>query len=86
MMKKGLMVQKRTNDRLMNLERTVDTLHGQLRNVEWELRQTKGCSLTERLWKNLSNVRQSEFMSAVCNRRARPNTKVSSHVSTTAGR
>jgi hypothetical protein len=70
--------------RLIDLERTVDTLNGRLKDMQWELQQAKGLSLTERLWKNLMGVRQgSEFMSAVCNRRARPNTKVVHHVGTT---
>jgi hypothetical protein len=75
-----------TEQQLMDLERTVNTLHGQLREVQWELKQTKGVSLTERLWRNLISSKQgNEFMSAVCNRRARPNTKVVNHVGTTTG-
>lgn len=78
------MRQEITKERVMNLERTVDTLHIHLRDMQWELRQTRGQSLTERLWKNLLNVRPgNEFMSAVCNRRVRPNTKVVDHVGTT---
>lgn len=67
-----------TKNRLMDLERTVDVLNGRLREVQWTLQRAKGHSLTERLWRNLlSTTRQgSEFMSAVCNRRIRPNTKV----------
>jgi hypothetical protein len=69
-----------TKERLMDLERTVDTLNGRLQNVQWELQQVKAGSLTERLWKNLVGSWQgSEFMSAVCNRRVRPNTKVVDH-------
>jgi hypothetical protein len=66
-----------TNDRLMDLERTVDVLNGRLREVQLKLQQRKTHSLTERLWKGLMSGRQRrEFMSAVCNRRIRPNTKV----------
>lgn len=66
-----------TNDRLTELEQTVDILNDRLREMQWELQQTKSHSLTERLWKNLTRNGQSrEFMSAVCNRRIRPNTKV----------
>jgi hypothetical protein len=73
-----------TKERLMDLERTVDTMNGRLRDMQWELRQAKGHSLTERLWKNLIGFRQgSEFMSAVCNRQVRPNTKMVDYVGTT---
>lgn len=74
-----------TKERLIDLERTVDTLHGQVQDMQWELREAKGLSLTERLWKNFRGSRQAdEFMSACCNRRVRPNTKVVDHVDTTA--
>jgi hypothetical protein len=73
-----------TKEQLMDLERTVGALHGRLRDMQWELQQAKAGSLTERFWKNLMSPWQgSEFMSAVCNRRARPNTKVVDHVGTT---
>ncbi len=66
-----------TKERLRYLERTVGALNGQLRDMQWELQRAKGPSMTERLWKNLVSPRQGEvFMSAVCNRRIRPNTKV----------
>lgn len=73
-----------TKERLMDLERTVDTLNEQLRDMQWELRQAKGHSIKERLLKNLRGPRQgSEFMSAVCNRQVRPNTKLVDYVGTT---
>ena len=69
--------------RMMDLERTVDALNGQLRNIRWELEQARAGSRAERFWKNLFNPPQaSAFMSAVCNRRVRPNTKVVDHVGT----
>lgn len=69
-----------TKERLMDLERTVDALNGQLRNVQWALQQAKTGSLTERFWKNLiSPLQASEFMSSVCNQHVRPNTKVVAH-------
>lgn len=69
--------QSLAKDRLMELERTVDVLNGQLREMQWELQQAKGNSLTERFWTNVMSPWQScAFMSAVCNRRIRPNTKV----------
>lgn len=73
-------------ERLNDLERTVDVLNGRLKDMQWELQQAKGQSLTERFWKNLMGSRQGrEFMSAVCNRRVRPNTKVVNHVGSTTG-
>lgn len=69
-----------TQERLMDLERTVAVLDGQLRTMQWELQQAKVGSLTERVWRSvISPLQGSEFMSAVCNRWARPNTKVVTH-------
>ena len=70
--------------RLTDLERTIDVLSGRLRDVQWELQQTRGGFFTERLWKNWT-VRQGNaaFMSAVCNRRVRPNTKLANHAGST---
>ncbi|NJN49076.1 MAG: hypothetical protein HC805_03915 [Alkalinema sp. RL_2_19] len=77
--------QSHATGRLTDLERTVDALNGQLREMQWELQQAKGSSLTERIWNNLINPRQSRvFMSAVCNRRIRPNTKVVIHAGSRA--
>jgi len=67
-------------DRLVDLERTVDSLNGQLREMQWELCRAKADPLPVRLWRNLTSLKGGqEFMSAVCNRRARPNTKMLSH-------
>ena len=67
-------------DRLVDLERTVDSLNGRLREMQWELYRAKVEPLTVRLWRNLVSLKGGqEFMSAVCNRRARPNTKMVSH-------
>jgi hypothetical protein len=66
--------------RLIDLERTVNSLNGQLREMQWELYRTKAEPLPVRLWRNLVSPKGAqEFMSTVCNRRARPNTKVVSH-------
>lgn len=74
-----------TKERLIDLERTVDVLNGQLREMQWKLQQAKGSSLTERFWNNVMSPRQSRvFMSAVCNRRIRPNTKVVAHAGSRA--
>ena len=64
-------------DRLVDLERTVDSLNGQLRKMQWDLYRAKAEPLPVRLWRNLVSLKGGqEFMSAVCNRRARPNTKM----------
>ena len=64
-------------DRIVDLERTVDFLNGQLREMQWDLYRTKAEPLPVRLWRNLVSLKgRQEFMSAVCNRRARPNTKM----------
>lgn len=67
-------------DRLVDLERTVDSLNGQLREVQWKLYRAKAEPLSMRLWRNLVSPKGGrEFMSAVCNRRARPNTRMVVH-------
>jgi hypothetical protein len=67
-------------DRLVDLERTVDSLNGQLREVQWELYRAKAEPLSMRLWRNIVSLKGGrEFMSAVCNRRARPNTRMVVH-------
>ena len=66
--------------RLVDLERTVDFLNGQLREMQGELYRPKAEPLPVRLWRNLASLKGGqEFMSAVCNRRARPNRKMLSH-------
>jgi hypothetical protein len=73
-------------DRLRTLQQTVDTLEGRLQDIQCELRHAKGVSVTERVWKNLLAPWQGNaFMSACCNRRVRPNTKVVNHVVTRSG-
>ncbi len=68
-------------DRLVDLERTVDFLNGQVRKMQRELYRAKVKPLSVRLWRNLvSRKGGQEFMSAVCNRRVRPNTKMISNV------
>jgi len=72
-------------ERLVDLERTVDFLNGQLRKVQWDLYRAKAEPLPIRLWRNLASFKGGqEFMSAVCNRRARPNTKMVSHADSRA--
>jgi hypothetical protein len=67
-------------DRLVDLERTVDSLNGQLRKMQWDLYRAKAEPLPVRLWRNLVSLKGGqEFMSAVCNRCIRPNTKKMSY-------
>ncbi len=70
-----------TKDRLVHLERTVNHLNGQLRTMQSELQQTKSSPMKDRLWSSFLGPWQSGvFMSDVCNRRVRPNTKVTHKV------
>ena len=67
-------------DRLIDLEQTVDSLNGELRKIQWDLYRAKAEPLSARLWRNLVSFKgRQEFMSAVCSRHARPNTKMVSH-------
>ena len=67
-------------DRLIDLEHTVESLNGELRKIQWDLYRTKTEPFSTRLWRSLVNPKGGqEFMSAVCNRRVRPNTKLVSH-------
>jgi hypothetical protein len=72
-----------TKERLMNLQRTVDTLQGRVQDMQWELRHAQRRTLSERWWRNLLGTRQvNTFMSACCNRRARPNTRMMDYAGT----
>jgi len=72
-------------NRLVDLEQTMESLNGELRRIQCELYRIKAEPLPARLWRNLvSRTGGQEFMSAVCNRRARPNTKMVSHADTRA--
>lgn len=67
-------------ERLIDLERTVDSLNGQLRKIQWDLYRVKAEPLPARIWRNMVSLKGGQqFMSAVCNRRVRPNTKMVSH-------
>jgi len=67
-------------ERLIDLERTVDSINGQLRRMQGDLCQIKVEPLPIRLWRNLVSYRGKQtFMSTVCNRSARPNTKMISY-------
>lgn len=73
-------------ERLGDLERTVDVLHGGLREVQQKLKHARQESLAVRLWRTVvAPGITREFMSdVVCNRRIRPNTKVVPHAGATA--
>jgi hypothetical protein len=72
-----------TKARLMDLQRTVDTLQGHVQDMQWQLRHAQRRPLAERWWKNLLRTRQGDaFMSACCDRRVRPNTKMVAYVTT----
>jgi hypothetical protein len=72
-------------DRLIDLERTVDFLNRQLRKMQGDLCRVKVESLPIRLWRNLVSLKgRQQFMSAVCTRRVRPNTKMVSHADSRA--
>jgi hypothetical protein len=63
-------------NRLVDLERTVNFLNGQLREIQWSLYRAKVEPLPARLWRSLVRFKgDQEFMSAYCNRSVRPNTK-----------
>lgn len=58
-------------DEFINLQRAVDELSEQLREVQWELQHKN-----EPFWKSFGFGKMgSQFMSTVCNRRIRPNIK-----------
>jgi hypothetical protein len=72
-------------DRLVDLERTVDALNGQVRRMQGDLCRVKVEPLPIRLWRNLVSLKgRQQFMSAVCTRRIRPNTKMVSHADSRA--
>ena len=67
-------------DRLIDLEHMVESLNGELRKIQWDLYRTKTEPFSTRLWRSLVSPKGGqEFMSAVCNQCARPNTKLVPH-------
>lgn len=67
------------HDRLTDLERTVAALDSRLRTVQRGLQRTHRGSLRTRFWSFVRSTPNAEFMSAVCNQRARSNTKLVTH-------
>ena len=71
--------------RIIDLERMVNLLNGQLREMQWSLYRAKVEPLSARLWRSLVGFKgDQEFMSACCNRSVRPNTKRVSYAERTA--
>jgi hypothetical protein len=67
-------------DRLIDLERTVNSLNEQLHEMQGQLYGAKAKRLAVRIWQNVVNFKgRQEFMSGVCNPFARPNTKMVFH-------
>jgi len=68
--------QRLTHSRLMDLERVVEILNGQLYALQRELDQSRSWSSAGQLQSNFLSLRRNhQFMSAICNRRIRPNIK-----------
>lgn len=64
-----------TKDQLMDLERTVAALDNRLQSIQRGLRRSTADSLVERFRSLLRSKQGSQFMSTVCNRHVRLNTK-----------
>ncbi len=76
----AMMQQHMATSRLMDLERVVEMLNGQLRALQQELHKATRWSSGGQLRQNLLSLRRNHlFMSAICNRRIRPNTKEPLH-------
>lgn len=70
------MDQRLAHSRLLDLERVVELLNGQLLALQRQLHQANSYSSGEQLRSNFFSLRRNRlFMSAICNRRIRPNTK-----------
>jgi hypothetical protein len=68
-----------TKDQLMDLERTVAALDNRLQSIQRGLQRSTPGSLVERFRSLLRSKQRSQFMSAVCNRHVRLNTKLASY-------
>ena len=72
-----------TNEQLLDLQRTVDKLQGHVQDMQCELRVANRTP-AERWWRSLLGAKQGNpFMSACCNRRVRPNTKMVAYAAAT---
>jgi hypothetical protein len=68
-----------TKDQLMDLERTVAALDNRLQSIQRGLQRSTAGSLVQRFQSLLRPKQASQFMSAVCNRHVRSNTKLTSY-------
>ena len=68
-----------TKEQLMDLERSVAALDHRLQSIQWGLQRNTAGSLVERFRSLLRSKQGSQFMSTVCNRRVRSNTKLGTH-------
>ncbi|MCP9446757.1 MAG: hypothetical protein NNA22_04195 [Nitrospira sp.] len=79
--------QPATYNRLLDLERLVTLLNGQLQAFKQELDQAGARSSAHQSWLIWHNrPRNQLFMSAICNRRIRPNLRRQEHAASPAPR
>ena len=67
------------NNRLIELEKTVAALDDRVRSIQSGLSATTGKELRRGFLSLIPPRQEGTFMSSVCNRRVRPNTKVEPH-------
>ncbi len=68
-----------TNNRLIELEKTVAALDDRVRNIQSGLWPTTVREPRRGFWSLIPPRQEGAFMSSVCNRRVRPNMKVTPH-------
>lgn len=66
-------------DHLMDLERTMAALNNRLQRIQWGLQPSTIGLLVERFRSVMRSKQRSRFMSTVCNRHIRSNTKLVIH-------
>jgi len=73
-----------TNNRLIELEKTVAALDDRVRTIQWGLWPSMAREPKKRFWSLIPPRQDWAFMSSVCNQRVRPNMKVTPHESSGA--
>jgi hypothetical protein len=68
-----------TKDQLMDLERSVTALDHRLQSIQSGLQRNTAGSLVERFRSLMRSKQGNLFMSTVCNRHVRSNTKLGTH-------
>ncbi len=68
-----------TNDQLTDLERSVAVLDTRWQRIQWSLEQATAGSIMERFRSFVRFKPESRFMSTVCNRQVRLNTRLALH-------